>query len=78
MRWFDLFAMKLAMLFGRRAAGQQLDAELRFHLDRQIAENLDAGMSAEQARYAALRGFGNPALFAAFRLPEVLGTGARP
>ena len=62
MRWFDIFAMKLAMLSGRRAAVAQLDEELRFHLDRQIAENRAAGMSAEEARLAALRTFGNPAL----------------
>ena len=62
MRWFDLFTMKLAMLFGRRTAAAQLEDELRFHLDRQIAENRAAGMSAEEARYAALRAFGNPAL----------------
>ncbi len=54
--------MKLRTLFMRRKAGAQLDAELRFHLDRQIEENRAAGMSADQARYAALRAFGNPAL----------------
>ena len=32
-------------LFGRKAAGEQLDAELRFHLEEQIAENRRAGMS---------------------------------
>src|SRR5579862_7931769 len=62
MRWFDLLAMKFAMLFGRRTAAAQLDDELRFHLDRQIAENRAAGMSPDEARYAALRTFGNPAL----------------
>src|SRR5436305_13252308 len=62
MRWFDLFTMKLAMLFGRRRAAAQLEDELRFHLDRQIAENRAAGMSADEARYAALRAFGNHAL----------------
>src|SRR5579864_2154406 len=62
MRWFDLFTMKLAMLFGRRTAGAQLEDELRFHLDRQIAENRAAGMSADEARCAALRAFGNPAV----------------
>jgi predicted permease len=62
MRWFDLLAMKVGMAFGRRAAGAQLDDELRFHLERQIAENLSAGMTPEEARYAALRTFGNPAL----------------
>jgi putative ABC transport system permease protein len=62
MRWLSLFAMKVRMLFGRNNAGEQLDAELRDHLDRQIAQNITAGMSAEQARHAALRSFGNPAL----------------
>ena len=45
-----------------RKASAQLDAELRFHLENQIAENRAAGMSAEEARRAALRAFGNPAL----------------
>ena len=62
MRWFDRFAMRVRMLFGRGAASRQLDDELRFHLERQIAENRAAGMSAEEARGAALRRFGNPAL----------------
>ncbi len=62
MRWFDLVTMKLAMLFGRRNAAAQLDDELRFHLERQMAENRAAGMSPEEARQAALRAFGNPAL----------------
>ncbi|HEY1986803.1 MAG TPA: ABC transporter permease [Terracidiphilus sp.] len=62
MRWFDLLAMKVRMVSGRKQAETGLDDELRFHLERQIAENLAAGMSAEQARFAALRSFGNPAL----------------
>jgi putative ABC transport system permease protein len=62
MRWFDLFAMRLRMLFGRGKAGARLDDELRFHVERQIAENVAAGMSPEEARSAALRAFGNPAL----------------
>ncbi|HEY2416895.1 MAG TPA: permease prefix domain 1-containing protein, partial [Steroidobacteraceae bacterium] len=62
MRWFNLLRIKIAMLAGRRGAGAQLDDELRFHLERQIAENLAAGMNAEEARRAALRAFGNPAL----------------
>lgn len=62
MRWFDLLAMKFRMLTRRRGAGAQLDDELRFHLERQIAENVAAGMAPEEARSAALRTFGNPAL----------------
>jgi putative ABC transport system permease protein len=50
------------MLVGRGEAGTQLDRELQFHLDRQIAENLAAGMAPTEARSAALRAFGNPAL----------------
>lgn len=62
MRSFDRFTMRLRMLFGRGAAVRQLDEELRFHLERQIAENRAAGMSPNEARTAALRTFGNPAL----------------
>jgi predicted permease len=35
-----------------------LDEELRFHLEQQIAQNIAAGMSPEAARYAALRALG--------------------
>jgi putative ABC transport system permease protein len=54
--------MRILMLFQRTRAGTRLDDELRFHIERQIAENVAAGMSTEEARYAALRSFGNPAL----------------
>ncbi len=62
MRFLDLLAMRSRMLLGRNQAGARLDDELRFHLERQTAENVAAGMSAEEARLAALRSFGNPAL----------------
>ncbi|HEY2470032.1 MAG TPA: ABC transporter permease [Terracidiphilus sp.] len=61
MRWLDQLRIRLLMLFRRRES-TRLDDELHFHLDRQIAENLAAGMSPQEARYAALRTFGNPAL----------------
>jgi putative ABC transport system permease protein len=50
------------MLLGRKQADEELNRELLFHLERQLAENVAAGMSAEEARRAALRAFGNPAL----------------
>jgi predicted permease len=62
MRWLDQLGMKFRMLFARGRAGARLDDELGFHLDRQIEENVAAGMSREEARTAALRTFGNPAL----------------
>ena len=62
MRFATRIWMRVKMLFGRDKAGARLDAELRDHLERQTAENLAAGMSADEARFAALREFGNPAL----------------
>src|SRR5580658_9115490 len=62
MRWLHKLAMRLRMMFRRDKECARLDDELRFHLDRQIAENISAGMSAEEARRSALRTFGNPAL----------------
>jgi putative ABC transport system permease protein len=62
MRWFAQLRMRMQMLFGRGKAAVRLDEELRYHLEEQIAENIAGGMSAEEARYAAMRAFGNPAL----------------
>lgn len=62
MRWIGRLTMGFRMLFGRGRATKRLDDELRFHLDRAIAENVAAGMTADEARQAALRAFGNPAL----------------
>ena len=60
MRWREKAAMRFRMLLGRRSAGSQLRDELDFHLERQIAENIAAGMAPREARNAALRAFGNP------------------
>src|SRR5579863_2267854 len=62
MRWLTQLAIRTRMLFGRGVHSARLDDEVRFHLERQVAENIAAGMSAEEAHYAALREFGNPAL----------------
>jgi predicted permease len=62
MRWLEKIHMQLEMLLHRRREVQRLDAELRFHLEQQIAENIAGGMSPEEARYATRRAFGNPTL----------------
>ncbi|MGO9339862.1 MAG: ADOP family duplicated permease [Terracidiphilus sp.] len=62
MRWLARLQMRIEMLFGRGTARSRLDEELRDHLERQIEENIAVGMSAEEARFAALREFGNAAL----------------
>jgi predicted permease len=46
----------------RRRAEAELDEEIRAHLEFEIEQNVEAGMSPEQARTAALRAFGNVAL----------------
>jgi putative ABC transport system permease protein len=45
-------------LFRRRQHEAEMNAELRAHLDALIERNVAAGMSSEEARYAALRTFG--------------------
>jgi putative ABC transport system permease protein len=42
----------------RRKAERELDAEMRFHLEMETAENIRRGMNEEEARLAALRSFG--------------------
>jgi predicted permease len=61
MRWLARLRMRVEMLFRRNRAADRLDDELEFHLEQQIAENVAAGMSVDEARHAALRAFGNPA-----------------
>ena len=42
----------------RKAAEKELGSELRFHIERQVEENIAAGMTAQEARRAAMREFG--------------------
>ena len=60
MVWPQRFWLKLQSLFRRNRSTQRLNDEFQFHLDQQISENLASGMSPEEARYAAMRTFGNP------------------
>ena len=60
MLWARRFWLKLQNLFRRNRNAQRLNDEIQFHLEQQIAENFAAGMSREEARYAAMRTFGNP------------------
>src|SRR5215469_8795544 len=62
MRWAQQLRMRILMLFRRRSESTHLQKEIEFHLEQQVAENLAKGMSAEEARFAALRRFGNPTL----------------
>jgi putative ABC transport system permease protein len=61
-RFVEKIRMRLQMLFRRSHESERLAAELEFHIEQQSQENIAAGMSSEEARYAALRIFGNPTL----------------
>ncbi|HZD46846.1 MAG TPA: permease prefix domain 1-containing protein [Acidobacteriaceae bacterium] len=62
MRWRNRLGLRLRGLLFRRREEQSLQAEMQFHLDALVAENIAAGMSPEEARYAAMRTFGNATL----------------
>jgi predicted permease len=58
MRWFDKLKMGVRSLFRRRVVERELDDEMRFHLERQVVENLASGMTQQEARRAAMIEFG--------------------
>jgi predicted permease len=62
MRWLEQLRMRIQMALRRGNAAARLDEELRDHIERQITENIAAGMTEDEARFAALKIFGNPAL----------------
>jgi predicted permease len=59
MAWLWVFLSKFSGLFRKARLEQQLDEDVRAHLEMLTEENLRKGMKPEEARYAALRQFGN-------------------
>lgn len=57
MRLPDILRLRLRSVFSRANVEQELDEELRYHLDRQIEANMEAGMNHREARLCALREF---------------------
>jgi putative ABC transport system permease protein len=53
---------RLLFYMRRDRFDRELEEEMRFHLEMKGEENLAAGLSPEEARYAALRQFGNQTL----------------
>jgi putative ABC transport system permease protein len=56
--WFYVVPLRLRSIFRWGKVEQELDEELRDHLDQKIQANLAMGMSAPEARRAALVAFG--------------------
>ena len=55
----DKVRLRLRSLFRRPSVESELDAELRFHLDQLVEENISSGMTPEEARWAARRTIGS-------------------
>jgi putative ABC transport system permease protein len=55
MQWMG----RLRNIFRREKMEQELDEELRSHIELRVEENIAAGMTPEEARYDAQRRFGN-------------------
>jgi predicted permease len=56
---FHTIWLKLRSLGQRRPVKQEIDEELRFHIEQRTAENIAAGMSPEDAAREARKRFGN-------------------
>jgi len=69
-RFARIVVLRLRSLFRRDQVEQELDDELRAHVERQTTENIRQGMPADVARAAATRALGN----LAYRKEEVRDT----
>lgn len=61
MNWLPKIMFYLKSLFSKRKLDAQLTEEIRSHVDMATEANVAKGMKSEDARYAALREFGNVA-----------------
>ena len=58
MELLRIVASRVKALFGGRRLDAELDDEVRAHIAMAVEENVERGMSQEEARTAALRAFG--------------------
>ena len=56
------YLKRLQYLGRRKNLQRELDEEIRFHIDMKVKDLLDQGLPEDEARYAALREFGNRSL----------------
>src|SRR5262245_66393734 len=54
--WRYIVPLRLRSLLRREQVEQELDEELRYHVDRNIDEYIDKGLTPEEAQSAAMRG----------------------
>ena len=58
MRLRNILQLRFRSLFSHTKVEQELDEEMRYHLDREIERHVAAGMSPREARSTALRDMG--------------------
>src|SRR5262245_46693063 len=58
MAMLNKLRLRLRALFFKSRMENELDEEVKFHLEKEIEQNLARGMKPEEARYAAIRSFG--------------------
>jgi predicted permease len=58
MNFLQIIQSRLGALFGKRKLDAEMDQEMRSHIEMRTHENIAAGMNRDEARLAALRGFG--------------------
>ena len=59
MKWFNILRDRIRALRQREDVINDLDREMRLHLEMQVDANIRAGMSPTEAREKAMRSFGN-------------------
>ena len=59
MKWFNILRDRIRALRQREVVINDIDREMRLHLEMQVDENIGAGMSPAEAREKAMRSFGN-------------------
>jgi putative ABC transport system permease protein len=59
MEWFNILRARLRALFRRESVLQDIEEELRTHVEMVTEENLKRGLPPDEARAAALKSFGN-------------------
>jgi putative ABC transport system permease protein len=60
MKRLGILTDRLRVLVRRDAVIEDIDEEMRFHVEMETQTNIERGMRPEEARAAALRSFGNP------------------
>jgi predicted permease len=59
MEWFNILRARLRALFRRESVLQDIEEELRVHVEMETEMNIRRGMPPDEARAAALKSFGN-------------------